>query len=244
MVDRAACHARLLARLGDSCGAMEFRQPWPSPAQVGVMGSGVELCPTSWLSFKCYRGVVKRMPPWSPPVLGRMVTPGEGFWPAKNSTEVMCSIFSFNHVRVVSEEQQRRGELLGNRAFYTDSNEEVVSWTMLFSRGSMLYADDNKKVVDRTVPVYMKSSSRMRLPPWSLPLKDNGIKFPQCDQHNQFIHEATCHSWDCMIDCSKKLLKSCVSMLITEFVRCKNDKGGEKDFMDNFTEDELMVDVL
>ena len=85
------------------------------------------------------------MPPWSPPVPGRMVTLGVGFWPAKNSTEVMCSIFSFNHVRVVSEEQQKRGELLGNRAFYTDSKEEVVNCTMLFSRGSLLYADDNKK---------------------------------------------------------------------------------------------------
>ena len=111
------------------------------------------------------------MPPASTPVLGRMVTPEEGFWPTKNSTEVMCSTFSFNHMRVVSEEQQKRGELLGNGAFYTDGNEEVDSWTMLFSRGIMLYADDNKKVVDWTVPVSMKSSRIMRLPPWSLSLK-------------------------------------------------------------------------
>lgn len=46
-------------------------------------------------------------------------------------------------------EQQKCGELLGDRAFYTDSNEEVVSWIMLFSRGSMLYDDDDdKEVVD------------------------------------------------------------------------------------------------
>lgn len=47
-----------------------------------------------------------------------------------------------------------------------------------------------------------------------------------------------------MIDCSKKLLKPCISMLITEFVQCKNDKGGEKDLMDNFIENDLMVEVL
>lgn len=51
------------------------------------------------------------MPPWPPFVHERMLTLGEGFWPVKNSTEVMCSIFSFNNVRVVSEEQQKCGEV-------------------------------------------------------------------------------------------------------------------------------------